>query len=192
MSKYVKNLITEHVRERLHGVHDAILVNMVGLDAKRTHRVRSELLGKNIQVLMVKNSLAARALAGTPLAPVFEGLTGSAAICWGAEDVVALAKEVTRLARDKRFQPFAPVGGVMDGEKVSAQDVEEVATWPTREQQVGMLIGQILSPGSRLVAQILGPAARLAGQIAEKTKGLEIEQKEFSILPLAANQSDPK
>lgn len=167
MSKYVKNLITEHVRERLHGVHDAILVNMVGLDAKRTNRLRTELIGKNIQVLVVKNSLAARALAGTPLAGMFDGMIGSAAVCWGAGDVVALAKEVTRLGRDKRFRPFAATGGLMDGERLSAGKVEEVSKWPSREEQLGLLVAQILGPGATLAAQLIGPASTLAGQIKQ-------------------------
>ena len=165
MSKYVKNLITEHLRERLRGVHDALLVNLVGLNANRANRLRSELSGKNIQVMLVKNSLAARAVAGTPLSAMFEGLAGSAAICWGAGDVVALAKEVTRFAKDKRFEPFAATGGVMDGERLSAAQVEQVSKWPSREEQLGMLVGQILGPGATLAAQVIGPGGALASQI---------------------------
>jgi ribosomal protein L10 len=167
MSKYVKNLITEHVRERLRGVHDALVVNMVGLDANRTNRLRTELTGKNIQVLVVKNSLAVRALAGTPLAGMFDGMVGSAAVCWGAGDIVALAKEVSRLGKDKRFSPFAATGGLMDGERLSASKVEEVSTWPSREEQLGMLVAQILGPGARLAGQLIGPASTLAGQIKQ-------------------------
>ena len=74
MSKYVKNLIAEHLRDRLQNVHDALLVNMVGLDANTNTRLRAELRGKNIHVMVVKNSLAARATEGTPLAPLFDGL----------------------------------------------------------------------------------------------------------------------
>ena len=43
MSKYVKNLIADHLRERLQNVHDALLVNMVGLDANTNTRLRAEL-----------------------------------------------------------------------------------------------------------------------------------------------------
>ena len=97
MSKYVKNLVVDHIRRRLGSVHDALLVNMVGLDANANYRLRSELRSKKINVLVVKNSLAARAMAGTPLAGMFDGVAGSAAVCWGSEDIVSLAKEITRL-----------------------------------------------------------------------------------------------
>ena len=77
MSKYVKNLITENLRQRLKNVNDALLVNMVGLTANANNRLRGELAGKNVNVIVVKNSLAARATTGTPLEPMFQGLTGT-------------------------------------------------------------------------------------------------------------------
>ena len=45
---------------------------------------------------------------------------------WGGEDFVSLAKEVTRIAGDKAFEPFSARGGVMDGEQLSAERVMEV------------------------------------------------------------------
>ena len=167
MSKYVKNLISEDLRRRLQGVDDALLVNMVGLDANASNRLRAELRQKNIRVLVVKNSLAARAAAGTPLAAALDGLGGSAAVCWGAGDIISLAKEITRLARDQRFAPFAALGGVLDGEKLSPEQVHEVSRWPSREEVLGMLVGQILGPGAQLASQLTSAGAAVAGQVKE-------------------------
>ncbi len=170
MSKYVKDLITRDLRSRLEGVEDALVVNMIGLQATTSSRLRKELRAKNIQVMVVKNSLAARATVGTSLAPAFEGRTGTAAICWGSEDIVALAKEVIRLAKDKQYEAFEPRGGVMGGERLSAAQVEDVSKWPSREEQLSLLVGQILGPGSRLVGQLLGPGGALASQIASRAE----------------------
>jgi len=167
MSKYVKNLITEHLRESFKGVDDALLVNVVGLDANANNRLRTELQNKRINLMVVKNSLAARATEGTPLGPMFEGLQGTAAVCWGSEDIVSLAKEITRLAKDGAYEDFRPRGGVMDGERLSAEQVAEVSKWPSREEQLGLLMGQVLSPGADLVSQILGPGSALASQIGQ-------------------------
>lgn len=173
MSKYVKNLITEHIRHRLEGVHSALLVNVIGMDANANNRLRREFREKNIHLMVVKNSLAARAVAGTPLDGLFEGVTGPAAICWGGEDIVGLAKEVVRAAKDAKYAPLAARGGIMDGERLSAEQIEQVATWPGRAEQLSMLVGQILGPGATLAAQILGPGATLASQIAQKAEGSE-------------------
>jgi len=74
MSKYVKNLISEELSKRLGGVDDALLVNVIGLDSNRTVALRRELRAKDIQLVVVKNSLAQRATVGTPLAGAFENV----------------------------------------------------------------------------------------------------------------------
>jgi large subunit ribosomal protein L10 len=176
MSKYVKNLLAEHLRERLRNIPDALLVNMVGLDANTNTRLRAALREKKIQVVVVKNSLAARATAGTPLAPLFEGVSGTAAICWGCEDIVSLSKEITKLVKGDKYQPFTARGGVMDGERLTAAEVERVSKWPSRTEQLSILLGQILSPGANLVSQLNSVGGALASQIEQR--GEEKEKSE--------------
>ncbi|MEN6457430.1 MAG: 50S ribosomal protein L10 [Thermoguttaceae bacterium] len=173
MSKYVKNLVTENLRSRLKGVDNALLVNMVGLTAKTNTALRATLRGKNIQVVVIKNSLAARAAEGTPLAPLFAGLDGTAAVCWGSEDIVSLAKEITNLVKDDKYKPFEARAGVMDGERLSAAQVAEVSKWPSRTEQLSILMGQVLSPGANLASQLTSVAGALASQIEQKGEGDE-------------------
>ena len=86
---------------------------------------------------------------GTSLAPAFEGIEGSHAVLWGAEDFVSLVKEVTELNEDaEEFEKFEARGGVMDGEQLTPERVKEISKWPSRAEQLSMLlVGQIL--GSR-------------------------------------------
>jgi large subunit ribosomal protein L10 len=168
MSKYVKNLIMDDLKERWDGVSDALLVNVVGMEANQNVVLRKHLRDKGIQLLVVKNSLAQRASEGTSLAAAFHGTEGSLAVVWGGEDLVWLAKEIVRLANDEKFAPFAPKGGVMDGAPLAAEQVKDVSKWPSRAEQLSLLMGQILSPGATLSAQLLGPGARLASQIKKK------------------------
>ncbi|MDY0168979.1 MAG: 50S ribosomal protein L10 [Thermoguttaceae bacterium] len=170
MSKYVKNLITEDLRKRLADVHDAVLVSVVGLDANADNSLRAELSSKDINLLVVKKSLAARATEGTPLAPMFDGVAGSAAICWGGQDIVALAKEVVRLAKKDEYKAFEARGGVLDGDPLTAGQVEQVSKWPTREEQLSILMGQVLAPGARLASQLISIGGALASQIEQKGK----------------------
>ncbi|MBL9123782.1 MAG: 50S ribosomal protein L10 [Planctomycetaceae bacterium] len=173
MSKLVKELITDDVRNRLAGVEDLVLVSLAGMTANRAHRLRMELRGKNMHVLVIKNSLARKAAAGTPLAPAFEGLEGPAAIVWGGTDIVDIAKEVSRLAGDKQFEPFAARGGVMAGSRMTADEVKAVSKWPSREEQLSLLVGQILGPGAQLASQLQSVGGILAGQIKEIAQGAE-------------------
>lgn len=175
MSKYLKNLIADELKKRLEGVSDAVLVNVIGMDANANNRLRLDLREKNIELLVVKNSLAQRATEGTELAPAFADIDGTAAVMWGGEDIVALCREAVRVAGEKHFAPFAPRGGVMDGAPLSADDVIDVSKWPTREEQLSKLSGQILGPGASLVAALLGPGRSLASQIKSKSEGEEGE-----------------
>ena len=120
MSKFVKELLTDDLKGRFDGVNDALLVSVAGMNAGRNHRLRMQLRSKDIHLVVIKNSLARRAAEGTSLAPMFEGLDGPAAVVWGGEDMVSLAKEITGLAENKEFEPFAARGGVMDGKRLSA------------------------------------------------------------------------
>ena len=191
MSKYVKNLIAEHLREQLRSVHDALLVNMIGLDVNTNTRLRAELRSKNIKVLVVKNSLAARATEGTPLAPLFAGLGGTAAVCWGSEDIVSLAKEITKLVKGDKYAPFAARGGVMDGEPLTAPQVEQVSKWPSRTEQLSILLGQILSPGAMLVSQLNSVGGALASQIEQKGGETESDEPAPSGEPAPSDEPAP-
>ncbi|MBI84126.1 MAG: 50S ribosomal protein L10 [Planctomycetaceae bacterium] len=167
MSKYVKDLVAKHYAQRLEGVDDALVVNVIGLDANKSVVLRKELREKNIQLLVVKNSLAKRATEGTPLAPVFEGAEGTLAIMWGSEDVISLAKQAASLHNDKEYEAFEACGGVMDGEVLSADRVLEISKWPSREEQLSLLVGQILGPGANLCSQLVGPGRSLASQVKQ-------------------------
>lgn len=175
MSKFVKQLVTRDIAARLASVQDAVLVTTTGMDANTTNELRGELEKKDIHLLVIKNSLARRAAEGTTLAPAFEGAAGQAALCWGSSDFVSLVKEVVKLDRDAgKFTKFKATGGVMDGERLDADTLVAVSKWPSREEQISLLVGQILSPGANLSGALLGPGGALASQV--KKKGEESEE----------------
>ena len=167
MSKLVKDLITDDLKGRWEGVNDALLVDVAELEANNAVSLRKQLREKSIHLLVVKNSLARRATEGTNLGPAFEGASGTTAVVWGAEDIVTLAKEVTKLAGKGDYEKFITKGGVMDGAKLSPEEVKQVSKWPSRTEQLSMLMGQILSPGANLSGQLLAGGANLASQIKQ-------------------------
>lgn len=171
MSKFVKDLMVRDIASRLRGVEDALLVNVIGMDANSTVVLRRELREKNIHLLVIKNSMARRATEGTPLAPAFQGTEGTLAVFWGGEDFISLAKEVARLDKSDQYAQFEARGGVMEGERLSPDRVREISRWPNRLEQLSILSGQILSPGARLSSQLLAPGGALASQVKKKAEG---------------------
>ena len=173
MSKQLKDMIASEIRKRLNGVNDALLMNVIGLNSGNTFSLRKELRGKNIHLLVVKNSLAKRATEGTPLVKAFDECEGSLAVVWGSEDFVSLAKEVVELRKKPEYEKWTARGGVMEGEKLTPEKVKEVSTWPNRAGQISILLGQILAPGSKLLSQINAPGGKLVSQVKKKSEGEE-------------------
>ena len=168
MSKFVKNLIVDQIKKELAEVQDCVLVNVIGLDAEESGKLRDRLHEKSIHIRVVKKSLAVRATEGTSLAPAFDGVGGSVAVCWGGNDFVSMVKELVDLDKDQdNFETFATCGGVLDGEALTPAAVAEISKWPTREEALSTLVGQLLGPGATLAAQLIGPGGTLAAQIAD-------------------------
>ncbi|MGL4594501.1 MAG: 50S ribosomal protein L10 [Thermoguttaceae bacterium] len=167
MSKYVKQLITNGVAKRLDGVQYLMLVGFSGLTAPATKKLRDTLADKGISLMVIKNSLARRATEGTPLSVAFDQMAGSYALCWGATDVVTLAKELVKLTKDKALTGFEIKGAVLDGESLTAAQAAEVSKWPTREEQISLLVGQIVGVGSKLTSQLIAIGGKLASQLAK-------------------------
>jgi large subunit ribosomal protein L10 len=175
MSKYVKNLISNEIKNRLEGVDDAIVVNVIGMDSDSTFRLRKLFREKGISILVVKRSLANRAAEDTPLRALFSEKVGSVAVVWGCEDFVSLAKEMAAVVKSGEFEKFELKGGVMDGDALSGDEVMAVSKWPNREEQIALLVGQILAPGANLSAQLMGPGSKLASQVKQLVEDKEGE-----------------
>lgn len=167
MSKYVKQLLADGLQRRISDVSAVMMVGFTGLDAQQTHALRDVLASKGIKMMVIKNSMARRATEGTSLAAGFQSMQGSYALCWGGSDIVALAKEVVRLSKDKAFKGFEVKGAVLDGEAYDASTAAEISKWPTREEQISILLGQIVGIGAKLSGQFIAMGGALASQIKQ-------------------------
>ena len=169
MSKLVKKLVSRDIANRMEGVQDAI----VGMTGEENYNIRKTLRESGIKVMVVKRTMAARATEGTSLSPAFDDMSGSMAVIWGCEDFVSLVKAITKLVNSGKFPKLEIKGGVMDGEAMSADQVKKVSKWPSRQEQISMLVGQILSPGATLSGQLVGPARKIAGQVKKMIENQE-------------------
>jgi large subunit ribosomal protein L10 len=167
MSKAVKALITRELTDKLKGVGSMVVCSTVGLTGKDDNSLRRALHGKNVRLMVVKNSLAKLALHGlgiTTLDPLLEGPT---ALAWGSAGVEIrdVAAELVGFA--KKYPKLQIRGGLVDGEKIDAAGVMTVASGPGRRELIAGIVAQLMGPGGRLVAQLRGPGGHLAAQIKE-------------------------
>ena len=163
MSKYVKNLLVDTIRDRIGEVRDLLVIDSSRLDGDTSNRLRLELRGKSFTALTVRNSLAKRALNDLGISSLDSFLNGPTTLIWGGEDIVALSKEIARWA--KEIDSLDIRGGTTEGTTLSAGDVKELSKSPGREELIGQIVGMALSPGAQLAALVLAPGGVLAGQL---------------------------
>ncbi len=160
MSKPLKDMITQTLRDRFSGIDSACVVDLTGLDVVRTHRLRRELRAKQIRLEVVKNSLARRAFKDGPLESLGDSLEGPSALVTGGASVMDVAKELLRWSRE--FPQIKLRNAVVEGDR-RLSTVEQVSQMRGRRELVGEIAMLISSPGRAIAGCLQSPAGKLAG-----------------------------
>ena len=171
MSKFVKQMMIDEIREHVGDCRELLVVDASKVEAFTANKWRLDMQAKNIRVLGVKNAVARKALADSGVTTLDHALAGPSTLVWGSEDVVALAKEIVRCAKDVKNLQIK--GGTLDGSALGAADVESLSKSPGRIELLGQLVTLILSPGARLGGALLGAGGRLAGQVVAVSEKAE-------------------
>ena len=134
-----------------------VIVHNNGLTMEQTTALRNAIRADGAAYKVVKNRLAKLALAGTPCESMADLLTGPTGIAY-SEDEIAASRAVAKMAKDS--DKFEIVGGVMNGEKIDAAKVKQLASLPSLDGLRGKLVGLLQAPAGQL--------ARLAKAYSEK------------------------
>jgi ribosomal protein L10 len=163
MSKKIKDLELNHLRETFKGVKDMVLLEPLKLDSASDFEMRKKLREKKIKVKMVKNSLMKKVFDENGVA-VDIGV-GPTLLVWGAESIKELGTAVDGVLKDLRKDPKAPLRikektAVAEGQPVP---LDVAKTMPTRKEAIGEVIAAILGPAQAIAGCLVGPANAIAG-----------------------------
>lgn len=109
---------------------------------------------------VVKNTLAERAAKGTAFEAVVKDLAGRTSIAYTTGDPVALAKALTKYAKDNPELSFK--AGLVEGKVVATKDIEALATMPSKEELYSKLLFMLNAPATRLASALAGVGRNLA------------------------------
>ncbi len=168
MSKVVKRLMIDTICAELAGARDLLVLNTSKLGSVKDGALRSALRKKGIKILQVKNTLVRVALRETGAGNVDALLTGPTVVVWGGEDVVALSREIVKIAGTNKDIEIR--GGTVDGQPLTAEGVTDLSKSMGRPELLAKIAGLILSPGARLAGAFLGVGGVLAGQLKTITE----------------------
>jgi len=131
-----------------------------GLTVEHLNVLRKQARDKGVYLHVLKNTLARRAVAGTPFEVASEAMVGP--LIYGfSEDAVAAAKVISDFA--KTNDKLIVKAGAYAGKALDAQGVSSLASIPSKEVLLAQLLGLMQSPVSRI--------ARVLAMVAEKRGG---------------------
>jgi large subunit ribosomal protein L10 len=156
-----KTALVAELGEKLRGAKVALLARYQGLTVTQTNQFRRELRGAGGECKVAKNTLAKRALAGTPYQASEHWLEGQTALVFGYEDPIAIAKVVAKWA-ETEAEKFWIKGGVFEGEVLEPTAVVALSKTPSKEALRARLLGVLQAPAQQLVRLLAEPGAQLA------------------------------
>ena len=143
-----KQAVVSEVSAQLAKAQAVLLAESRGLAVGHVTELRNRARQSGIYLRVLKNSLARRAVKGTPFEKLTDEMTGP--LIYGiAQDPVAGAKVLSQFAKEN--EKLVIRAGAMANTLMSAQDVKMLATMPSREELLAILVGTIQAPLSKLV-----------------------------------------
>jgi len=134
-----------------------------GLTVEALNKLRVDARSKGVYLHVLKNTLARRAVAGTPFEAAAESMVGP--LIYGfSEDAVAAAKVIADFA--KTNDKLIIKGGAYGGKALDANGIKALASVPSKEVLLAQLLGLMQSPVSRF-ARVVAAVAEQRGAPAE-------------------------
>jgi large subunit ribosomal protein L10 len=143
-----------------------------GLTVEHLNKLRREAREKGVYLHVLKNTLARRAVAGTPFEVAAESMAGP--LIYGfSEDAVSAAKVITDFAKGN--DKLVIIGGAYAGKSLSADGVKALAAIPSREVLIAQIAGLLKSPIQRFAAVLSALAEKnaAAAPVAETAPAVE-------------------
>ena len=142
-----KQQVVAEVAAQLAKAQAVIVAEYRGLDVGRVTQLRAKARQSGLYLRVLKNTLARRAVKGTPFEKLSDQMVGP--LMYGiASDPVAGAKVIAEFAKDNEL--FVIRGGAMANTKMSDKDVKALALLPSRDELIARLMGTMQAPVAKL------------------------------------------
>ena len=161
MKRPDKEKLVAELTEKLRGAKALYYTDFAGLNVKRMTDLRRRLRKQGVDYVVIKNTLALRAVNDSGLvAQKLQGQTGLVI----ASDPVAAAKVLSDFAKENDQRPSVK-GGLLDGKSLDVEQVKKLASMPSREQMLADLGAGLQSPMAAFVGALNGLLYMFAGAL---------------------------
>lgn len=147
-NRQIKEAKVAEIREKLEKAQSVVLASYQGLTVEEDTALRKSLREAGVEYKVYKNNLVTLAAKDLGLEGIVEYLEGPVSIAFGYEDATAPARVLHTFAKDhKKLELKA---GIVDGVIYNKEEVEKLATIPSKEVLIAKLLGSFKAPLSNL------------------------------------------
>jgi large subunit ribosomal protein L10 len=178
MSKVVKELELNALRESFGQVRDLVLLSISGLDSLGTATLRTNLRKKKIRLQVVKNTLCRRIMeeSGISIPKESPVWNGPLALAWGSGSIAEISREIEGELKNPKLEKMYKDKVKLKGAVADCQPItfDEALKMPTREEAIAGVLAALLGPAGSIAGSLTGPVSQVASQIqtiSEKTEG---------------------
>jgi large subunit ribosomal protein L10 len=158
----------DKLSNELKNVSNVVVATFGKLTVSQDFELRKALRASGARYRVVKNTLAERAAKGSKMEEVLKNLEGRTSIAYTTGDPVALAKALSKYAKDN--PEFTFKAGVVEGRVISIREIEALATMPSKEEIYSKLLFLINAPAQRLVTAMNAVGRNLAVVVNQGVK----------------------
>ena len=163
MSKPERQQTVETLTAELRESPNLYVTDFSGLNVLRMTEFRRRLRAAGVRYIVVKNTLAQRALAANQVTALDQHLAGPTGLVLAGRDPLAAAKVLTDF--QKEFEKPAIKIGLVDGKPVTPEQVKRLASLPSREQLLGQLAGALQAPLAQFAGAMNGMLYQMVGTL---------------------------
>lgn len=158
-----KKEVVAEVSARLANAQAIVLAEYRGLPVEDITKLRSQARAAGVYLRVLKNTLARRAVQGTPFEKLADQMVGP--LAYGiSDDPVAAAKVLHAYA--KANEKLVIKGGMLPNQVMSAKEVGSLATMPSREELLAKLMGTMQAPVAKFVQTLNEVPAKFVRTVA--------------------------
>src|SRR5579864_7819122 len=137
----------DNLKTELARVSTVILTTFQGITVQDDTKLRRAVQAAGGKYQVVKNTLAERAGAGTPAEKLLKNLSGTNSIAFTNTDPVALAKALTKIAKDVPAFQFR--SGIVEGRVISIAEIQQLANLPSKDELISKIMFLLNAPAQR-------------------------------------------
>jgi large subunit ribosomal protein L10 len=167
-----EQLLAEYENGLANAPH-AFLLGYQGITVPQVTELRNRVRQSGGEYVVVKNTVALRAIDSKALADLKEHFVGPTAVVFSSTDPVSLAKALTDFAKDVPAIHFK--GGLVEGRAVAANQIKDIAALPSREELIAKLLFLLQSPITRF-ARVLAAVPQSFVSVLDQVRKKKEEQ----------------